>query len=402
MKKKARIALITTWFPPKTGVAVNRMLAFAKYLSNDFEVEVFTEGTKNESKRNEYFTVHYLSSHSVLNKLKHQSSDSWLRHQFISAINVAKGMIGYSTLKSWSKDTLHLLNEKHYQNRFDVIISSFSPIEPHTIAIHFKKQNPGVLWVADMRDEMSKNPTITTAEKNRLRQMEKTINHYADVITTVSSPILDDFRTLIPNVKTYQEIRNGFDHNINEKNKKNNVFTVGYVGRFYGEISPKTFFEAWLNLKQKHNFNMKVKMIGTIKTFHIPKQLASAIEIQKPVDYLEAIKAMQYMDANLLVHPSGKRKGVYTGKLFDYISVGKPVIGVIDKNDVAAELIEKLNCGYIADFYDVKEIESILFQAYTDWKNDVVKRATDEEIAQLHRKNEVKKLAKLIEQLIAQ
>src|SRR5690554_6737042 len=95
---KKRIALITTWFPPKNGVAVSRMYAFAKYLSTDYEVEVFTEGMRSESQRNEYFTVHYLSSDSVLNKLKHKTDDSWLRHNFISVVNVTKGLVGYSTL----------------------------------------------------------------------------------------------------------------------------------------------------------------------------------------------------------------------------------------------------------------------------------------------------------------
>lgn len=399
MRNKPRIALITTWFPPKNGVAVNRMSAFAKYLADDFEIEIFTEGASQPGQ--EGFKVHYIASHSFLNNLKHQTTDSWLRHNLISAVNVAKGITGYSTLKKWKKEVVNVLVEKHRQNPFDLIISSYAPIEPHLAALEFVKQNH-IPWIADMRDEMSKNPTITPAEKNRFQQVEKEINQYATAITTVSAPILQDFKKLMPTVKVFKEIRNGFDHEIPPRKVENTVFTVGYVGRFYGEISPKTFFEAWLNLKRQKKIELKVKMVGTFKTFQIPKELNDDIEFIEPVSYLKAIEMMNAMNANLLVHPSGKRKGVYTGKLFDYISVGKPVIGIIDKEDVAAKLIRKMDCGYIADFYDVDEIESILLQAYSDWKNGIVKRATDEEISMLHRKNDVKKMAKLVKELIAQ
>lgn len=403
MTSKKRIALITTWFPPKNGVAVSRMYAFAKYLSSDYEVEVFTEGKSNESQRNEYFSVHYLSSDSVLNKLKHQTNDSWFRHNLISFVNVAKGILGYSSLEKWVKKVVAELQAQHEKRRFDLIISSYAPIESHDVALRFKMKNTDVMWIADMRDEMSNNPTNSGTQRAYLRQKEIKINEYADALTTVSLPILDDFKSLMPDIRFFEEVRNGFDHNYKPfKRQPNQVFTIGYIGKFYGEISPKTFFDAVSNLMMKESIEIKIQMVGTHKTFHIPKSLVNSIEFIENVPYEKAIEMMASMDMNLLVHPSGKRKGVYTGKLFDYISVAKPVIGVIDKEDVAAELIEKYNCGYVADFYDVDEIESILLQAYNDWKNGVVKRASINEIAQLHRKNEVKKLAKLIEQLSEQ
>ena len=49
LKNKPHIVLITTWFPPQKGVAVNRMYAFAKYLENfNYKVSVITITTGNE------------------------------------------------------------------------------------------------------------------------------------------------------------------------------------------------------------------------------------------------------------------------------------------------------------------------------------------------------------------
>lgn len=401
MTNKKRIALITTWFPPKNGVAVNRMHAFAKYLSDDYEIEVFTDDVTTKTIEGEKFLIHYLSSDSVLNKLKHKTDDSWFRHNFISVINVTKGVLGYSTLKKWVKDTLSKLCEQHAIKPFDLIISSFSPFEPHLVAIDFVKQTR-LPWIADMRDEMSQNPFATVGEKNQLIKREREVGNYAMAITSVSYPILNDFKALLPRIKHFEELRNGFDHDLKfEASTKNEIYTVGYFGSFYGQRKPDTFFKAIENLKRLKDIEIKFNIVGAHKTFSIPNTLRQNVEILPPMDYLSAVKYMETMDANVLIHPAGVHKGVYTGKLFDYISVGKPVIGVIDKEDVAAELIQEFSCGYIADFYDVEEIETILLQAYNDWKNGIVKRASDEDIATLHRKNEVKKLAKLIEELTA-
>ena len=402
MIKKKRIALITTWFPPKNGVAVNRMHAFAKYLSDDYEVEVFTDDVTTKTIEGEKFLIHYVSSDSVLNNLKHKTTDNWFRHNFISVVNVTKGILGYSTLSKWVKSTLSKLREQHANKPFDVIISSFSPFEPHLVAHHFVKQTQ-LPWIADMRDEMSKNPFATLGEKKQLIKQEREVGNYAMAITSVSYPILNDFKSLLPRVKYFEELRNGFDHDLKfELSAINEIYTIGYFGNFYGQRKPDTFFKAIENLKKSKDIVIKFKIVGAHKTFSIPNSLRQYVEILPPMDYLNAVKYMETMDANVLIHPAGVHKGVYTGKLFDYISVGKPVIGIIDKEDVAAELIQEFSCGYIADFYDVEEIETILLHAYNDWKNGIVKRASDQEIATLHRKNEVKKLSKLIEKLTAQ
>lgn len=400
MSNKKRIALITTWFPPKGGVAVNRMHAFAKYLSADFEVEVFTEGKESHTQKKDNFTVHFTSSDSFLNSLKHKPDDSWFWHNFISVVNVTKGMLGYSTLKKWVRNTFETLVKRHEENPFNLIISSFSPFEPHLVAIEFVKKT-NVPWIADMRDEMSQNPFATLGEKKQLTKQEIEVGKYASAITSVSYPILDDFKRLLKDVKHFEEIRNGFDHDLHfEASAKNQYFTIGYFGNFYGQRKPDTFFKALENLKQRDGIDIKVDIVGAHKTFHIPQSLAGRVAMLPPMDYLDAVKYMSQMDANLLVHPSGIHKGVYTGKLFDYISVAKPIIAVIDKQDVAAELIEKFTCGYVADFYDITEIESILMKAYRDWENNKSIHASKEQIAQLHRQNEVKKLSNLIKEIV--
>ncbi|MFM7218502.1 MAG: hypothetical protein ACKO1U_10830, partial [Bacteroidota bacterium] len=47
---KPHIVLLTAWFPPKQGVAVQRMSAFAKYLpAEKYDMTVITDGFKDSS-----------------------------------------------------------------------------------------------------------------------------------------------------------------------------------------------------------------------------------------------------------------------------------------------------------------------------------------------------------------
>ena len=73
------------------------------------------------------------------------------------------------------------------------------------------------------------------------------------------------------------------------------------------------------------------------------------------------------MDFNLFVHPRSERKGVYTGKLFDYISAAKPILACVDKDDVAAKMIEEFDLKDMVSLLGLKpHQEALKFQAECD------------------------------------
>lgn len=94
----------------------------------------------------------------------------------------------------------------------------------------------------------------------------------------------------------------------------------------------------------------------------------------------------------LLISPSDIEEGVYTGKLFDYIGVGRPILGLVPKNDVAAKLIEKSKVGYLAENENVVDVMAAIERAYNDWKNKKILIADKEVIKEHHRKSQVRRL----------
>jgi hypothetical protein len=398
------IALITVWFPPQKSVATNRMLAFAEYLSLDNKIDVFALNQEEKSVEwNKNVSVHYRASSAIFELLKDHQTDGALVHKLKVATRLLLSKIIRNPLSKWQQKTLFKLKEIHLNNPFDCIISSFSPQEAHLVAIEFKKEFPDVKWIADMRDEMSANPYINVTTKNTLRKVEQKVNDYADAVTSVSLPILFDFKELLPKVKIFEEIRNGFNHDFKRDTAdfptKNKVFTLGYFGTFYGVIKPNTVFSALTEIKKNKLFNFEVHLFGVHSNFLIPKEIETNVKIFHQLSYADAIEKMANYSCNILINPANKRKGVYTGKLFDYISVQKPILAFVDKEDVAAQLIEEFNCGYVAEFSDLEETKQIIREAYNDWQDNKIKFATNEQVQSLHRKKQVKKLTELITSL---
>ena len=215
----------------------------------------------------------------------------------------------------------------------------------------------------------------------------------------MSKPILDQFRELMPNVGHFLEVRNGYNHDLTFETKFNEKFTIVYAGSFYGLIKPNTFFLGLKAALLKEKFKFEIIFVGTHHNFQIPQEFISNCKFIPKVSQLDSIEFMASADANLLILPNDQRKGVYSGKLFDYLSVKKPIIAVVDPEDVAAQLIKDLNAGFIADFNRVEEISNAILSAYFLWKNKEKLNLNDLEIELLHRKHQVKKLELLIRKI---
>jgi glycosyltransferase involved in cell wall biosynthesis len=401
---KHRIAIVTTWFPPNTGVAVNRMEAFAKYLGDDFDLEVFTIGSATETVEKNGYRVHYFCTASFWDRFKHNSSDRKFIHNLKSVVQLIRHRLGASSYNRWKKWCINQLEKRHSDQPFQVVISSYAPSEPHEVVSEFKDNHKEVKWVADMRDEMSLNPYVDEHERNRLKVLEDSFKGKIDAITSISGPILNGFQEIFgPNVICV-EIRNGYDHDVKSRTGSfNDQFTLTYAGTFYGKRKPDILLETIAELwnEEKLTRNLKIKFVGTSKNFNAPKEVLEKIELIPQVGYIEAVNIMAESDCNILLNPPTGTAGQFSGKVFDYISVQKPVLALVDTKDVAAELLNDIGVGFCADFYDKDAVANALLEVQEIWLNKKVLNVEEAKISSLHRSVEVNKLRTLLTKLIA-
>jgi len=400
-----RIALVTTWFPPQKGVAVNRMFAFAKYLSenSNFHIDVYSLGDKNTIlKLKDNLTNYQFDNNDIINYFKPNSRDSYLIHNAKTVIRIVLTKLRSSSYKNWFDNTTKQLEIIHSETPYRFIISSYAPEQAHLIALKFVKNNK-VHWIADMRDEMSKNLNVSKSGRERLREIELQVNKYASCLTSVSKPILDDFKTLCPDIQIFEEIRNGFDHSVSVSKWKfpeDNVLKIGYFGTFYADIKPDVFFRSFIKVEKQLKAKIEFHFYGVHKNFTVPKEIEDRLKIFPSVTYEESIAKMAEMDANLLILPKGERKGVYSGKIFDYLSSKRPILAFVDLEDVAASLIINFNAGYVVDYNDNKKGAESIFDWVKDLESGITRSATDEQILSLHRKYQVNKLEEIILKLL--
>jgi glycosyltransferase involved in cell wall biosynthesis len=403
---KKTIVLITAWYPPLQSVAVNRMLAFAKYLDAEkYQLTIITVGNDacfGESNEDGVDIIR-IKPKTGFWRPAFKSSDPKMIHYSKVARRKLRTSIFGDHDSAWLKEAFQALEKVSNQKKIDLILSSFSPVEPHLVALKFCKKNPGTKWIVDMRDEMSLNPQTDKVTQKRYAKIEKEINIHAHALVSVSEPIVEYFKTAIPDLKYYIEVRNGFDHDLMDLPYHfNEEFTMLHAGSFYGVRKPDTLFKAMENLHKKNELpkNWKFICAGASRNFSIPPDFKKNVEILDRVSQTESLKLMAAADLNILIQPPTGRMGVYTGKIFDYLSVNKPILAVVDKRDVGAQLINKLKAGYVADFGDIAEIEDQIKLAIDQWKHHDELKPEKSEIIKLHRKHQVHKLNLLIQDLL--
>ncbi|NSW45470.1 MAG: hypothetical protein HPY79_06630 [Bacteroidales bacterium] len=398
---KKQVIIISSYFPPIISVASNRLHAFAKYLDkNEFEVSVIFpyngEVKKNEDSiqlfpiKNTSF-LKYCSFNKNTNFILHKSKALWNR--ILIHLNIAQ--TGNFEKKAYKK-AYELIK---LENNF-IVISSSPYFENHLIAKRLKDKFPNVKWIADLRDALSNNPYIPDNQTKKHHIVEKIILSHADAITTVSLPIIEELQTKNSRNIPIIEIRNGYDFEARLKFHYNDCFTMVYAGTFYANRTPETFFDALKSLiKEQQITDVRLVFLGSTSGIRIPDELYPIVERYDKIPYNEAVNIIQNADALLLIHPPTTYKGVYTGKLFDYLGAMRPIIAVVDKTDVAAQLIQECNAGFVADFNNIEAIKQALMKAFNLWKNRQTLNYNQRLIMMHHRAYQVKILEHLIRQL---
>ncbi len=401
---RIHIVLVTAWFPPRKSVAVNRMQAFANYLSKDqFNLSVITLNENNAPsyEKTEFGEVYRELDTQIIPFLKNNQGENKILHVCKVIWNVLLLKLIRFPHKSWMKRVEKRLEMIHQYQPIDLIISSFSPIEAHLATFNFLEKHRSVKWIADMRDEMSTNGQINNQTRKLLQKAEQKINKRADAITSVSDPILQDMKRIMTNIGDFVEIRNGYDHELIPSRNHNAVFTIIYAGTFYGPRKPHTFFEGLKIFLSTHAVDFKIQFLGTHHNFTIPKEFEKNCEFIPPIDNNKAIEFISQADASLLILNEINRVGVYSGKIFDYISVQKPIITLVNPNDVAADLIKEYKAGCIADFNKPKEIANSIEFAWKIWDDKNYLPVDEAKVKTLHRKHQVKLLEDLILKIVS-
>jgi len=323
-----RILILSWFFPPWNEIAGGRPYSWARHFAEaGHEVTVLTPVKDPEVHGALTFPLEghprlrVVETPLVFRRLKKGKAASWMLANLGECARLARGA--------------------------QVLISTYPYGHAHALGRMAKLANPRGFWCADYRDLWHDNYFFTEGKplKRRvLRWVERNLMRRAQLNVTVSEPLADRLRRTHPHVPC-EVIYNGFQERdyqgrqpgdrLGARARRGDPFRILYTGTLYrnGYQDPEPLFAALAG----RSWRRPVKL-----TFYGPKvaeilvalrekyRLQGVVEL--PEVYLsrpEALAAQR--DADLLLHlgwTDPKNDGWLSGKVFEYMASGNPILSV--------------------------------------------------------------------------
>lgn len=387
-----KVLIITYYWPPGSGAGVQRWLKFSKYLTKqgwepliltvdpDFAVYPAIDNSLNneipgnltiyKTRARNYFKLYYKD------KSKIPSAGFAVDEErgFIS--HITKFLRGNFFIpdprRGWNWFAFKKACEIIETQGTDRIITTSPPHSTQLIGLKLKKKYPGIRWIADLRDPWTDiyyyekfYPTLFSKKIDSA--YEKKVLKSSDRIITVGNSLKELFSSKIPGIEEKIEvISNGYD----EEDfsglivSKPDIFTISYVGTLSGSYPVGGFLKALKPFIEK-GISFRLRFTGVVSPEQI--ELISSAAGKSNIEFIPfsahttAIRNMLEASALLLIIPDHQSsRSIITGKLFEYLTSGKPVICLGPADGDAAEILKETGHGATFDYDDSEAISEYL------------------------------------------
>ena len=280
--------------------------------------------------------------------------------------------------------------------RPDYVIISAPPFSLFRLVNTIKKKFENIKIILDYRDGWTQRIESVFMFPFRIlmSRYEKNILNKSNYILCATSKIFKDLSSLL-NKKKIILLNNGYFKLNTKKLKKDtnsNKIKIGY----FGLISDSRNSFRDLNVIHKSIQNEK-KITFTFYGNSVinDKSILNCkkFKFKKNISYFDALKKMKEFDYLLILHTErSTAKEVVTGKFYEYVSSGIPIIFVSNGETEAGKLIKKHNLGFFVDYS--KYPLDIFFKKLNKKKKNF---KPFKNIKQFSREEQNKKLLKIIE-----
>jgi glycosyltransferase involved in cell wall biosynthesis len=434
-KPMRKVLIITYYWPPAGGGGVQRWLKFVKYLrSFGWEPIVYTVENgdypftdlsfKDELPSDlEVIKQPIWEPYTLFRKLRGIKKNDKIDPGILSqnkkygfkeklAVWIRGNFFIPDARCFWIKPSIKFLTKFLKENKVDVIVSTGPPHSCNLIGLGVQKKTR-LPWIADFRDEWTQidffeNLGLTKPARKKHLALEKKVLDNADIILTVGSHLAYGLKSLSLKPNRIEVISNGFDeqdrHDVNVP--LDNKFTIVYIGAMNEARNPKTLWFAIKMLKETEPDllnDLEIRIIGKLDDDVLRSVQEMGISDKlNYVGYVSHAEAVKYQNSAqmllLVINKTKNNKAIVTGKIFEYIAAGRPIICIGPKDGDAAEIIKKSNTGWVFDYDEIKELASHIKKNYELYKINRLK-VNASEIENYSRKNLTEKLANLLNEL---
>lgn len=428
-----RVLMITYYWPPSGGPGVQRPLKFVKYLpAQGFQPLVITvdperayyplldPGLENDIPAEAIvFRTPTFEPFGIYEKLT--GRNKMPKPGFAGERKPGR----LEALARFIRGNFFVPDPRKGWNRFLIrqaleVIDKYQPVAfitsspPHSTqlaGLQLKKRT-GLPWIADLRDpwtdiyyykEFRHLPWIRRKDEAYERQ----VLEEADAILVVSEALKRLFLSKSPHItpNKIHVIPNGYDpadfHEEPCREKKEH-FNLVYTGTLSPDYPVDALAEALQLLGNRYGIHdIFLQVVGKaspqLKEAFAIRNLADRIKTYSYVPHSEAISYMQCADALLLIIPRvSNNEGILTGKLFEYLATGVPIVGLGPVEGDAADILHETGAGRMFAYNDVEALADWLLEIY---KHGGEKHTPSEAARQYARPALTQRLAQVIRHL---
>lgn len=420
-----KILYLAYYFPPYNTSGSVRASKTVKYLE-EMGVEVYTVSAKDqllpktlsvECKKENVVYTKWLNINSLIIYLLGGKSRVEQKGYAVSGTSFIKKIVKFlgSLYKSlfnfpdaqigWYFYAKKTASEIIKKEKPDIILATSTPHTSLLIAKALSKKY-NIPWVADLRDlwsdELSPKGTI---RKYSERRLELATLKTASLITSVSPPLASILRTR--HKKNVKVIYNGHDFESLGKNIKYNysdkiiIRFTGILYENYQDIS--TFTDSCLQLKNTNKLDVDFygRNVSLINNYFPNNSLN--IKTHGFVTHDQALNLQSSCDFLLyFAWNNPKYQGMLSGKIFEYIASGVPILCIGDYQKQVNEIIQDGGFGVVIK--DQNELMNFLRKKIAEkslYKNEFINKQTFykpnlELFHEFSRKNQTKNLYELL------
>jgi len=416
-EKGGRILMAAYFFPPLSGSGVFRSIKFAKYLpqfgwqptviSTDRPPDVWNFADESMvaeiPKEMEVIripdgistgretTLDGNRVQAILNFLRDVLRYSPEADRIFSQMSLSReGILELITFPcaalSWAYDVVQHIEKNMDLEQFDVIYTTSGPSSAHLIGFYFK-QKYNITWIADYRDPWTFNPYGTPYDpanpvQKLLFELESVLLHQADCNLTIEESAIQTYikEFLLPKDKMVS-ITNGYDESdfvdLKVPTQKTQKFTINYSGLLYKKqrnITP--VLQAIQQLRDEKKIDLskfQFRIVGTSEPSNIEAVNRFGLgQIICHTGYLSHKDALQAnLDSDLLLLLVGDEprfKPVYTGKIFEYLRSGRPILALAPKDGVVDQVLRESGHGKAFQSTQIPKIKKMILREYQRWE----------------------------------
>jgi len=398
-----RVLIITYYWPPSGGAGVQRWLKFSKYLPlHQWQPVIYTPSNpeapvddpslqKDVHPETVVWRRRIWEPYMLYKSFVGMGKGDRINAGFLSedekpprkeglAVWIRGNLFIPDARKFWVDPSARFLLKNLRDNPVDAVISTGPPHSMHLIAFQLH-QRMRIPWIADFRDPWTEidfynQLKLTRRADRKHHRLEAQVLTSADRVVVVGETMAERFR-LKAGIQT-SVIPNGYDDedftgDSAEEDEQipgspGHLFNVVHVGAMNRDRNHPAFWETLASLKREDpEFERELRITLVGKLDHSVHRSLAEFQLQDCTKMTPSLPHNQVIpllrSATVLYLPinhTPNARSIATGKIFEYLSAARPILGIGPVDGDAAGILRSCKAGEMVDFTDLKEMKRIL------------------------------------------